>query len=119
MGKHAAFGWAHIRCSVLIIVPPSLKLGGRFGYFLFFSARAREGEGRVRGAGGRGGFIENPKGGGVSRTGGAEAGRVSAANWRIWGGGGKYFFRGRKCPSLKSCNYPHERSFASESGLTM
>ena len=65
------------------------KLGGRFGYSLFFSAR--EGEGSPRPLGGRGGgrfFIENLRGGGVS-TRGRVVGRMSAANWGFfWGGGG-------------------------------
>ena len=58
-----------------------------------------EGEGGVRGARGGGGsiFIENPtRGGGFRR--GRGAGRVSAANWGIWGGGPKYFFSGPKRP---------------------
>ena len=47
-----------------------------------------EGEGGVRGfGGGEGRFcIENPRRGGV--TGGGGAGRVSAANWGSFGGGG-------------------------------
>ena len=87
-------------------------LGGRFGYFLFFSVR---GGGRgVRGA--RGGWegigcllkIPEGGGGGVS-PGGGGAGRVSAANWGILrGGGAKYFFSGpKRPPSL--CGYAIQR----------
>ena len=66
------------------------KLGGRFGYFLFFSARGGgRGSPRHQEGGGDPFFIENPKrgGGGVFRR-GRGAGRVSAVNWGIWGGGG-------------------------------
>ena len=46
------------------------------------SPRRQEGGGRF--------FIENPRRGGVSRSRrGCEAGRVSAANWGIFGGGGR------------------------------
>ena len=73
-----------------------MYLGGRFGYFLFFSAR-----GGGRGSPGRrerGGsiFIENPRRGGLQEGRGQGAGRVSAANLGIGGGGGlNIFFRGR------------------------
>ena len=68
------------------------------GIFYFFLLG--EGEGGVRGDGRGGGIgflLQIPGGGGVSGgRGGRGAGRVSAANWGIWGGGGpKYFFRGR------------------------
>ena len=67
-------------------------------YLFFFFFLPGGGEGEVRGAG-RGGVIENPRrgGGGVSREEGREAGRVSAANWRFFFGGGglNIFFRGR------------------------
>ena len=71
------------------------RLGGRFGYFLFFLL----GGGGVRGARGAGGcrsFIENPRRGeGLPGEGGGgrRAGRVSAGN--SGGGGAKYLFRGR------------------------
>ena len=74
------------------------SLGGRFGYFLFFSGWGRgwgvRGVGRVRGALV---FNWNPrKGGGFSQergVGGRDAGRVSAGNFG--GGGLNMFFRGR------------------------
>ena len=54
--------------------------------------------------GGGGIFLLKIPGGGVSRRGrGRGAGRVSAVNWRIWGGGGaKYFFSGPKCPPRRA-----------------
>ena len=58
-------------------------------YFYFLVG---EGKGGVRGAS-KGGqfFVENPRKGGVCRRRrGRKAGRVSAANWGIWGGGTKY-----------------------------
>ena len=61
--------------------------------FLFFSPQGG-GRERVRGAG-RGGsvFFINLRRGGLQRRGrGQGAGRVSAANWGILGGGGKFFF---------------------------
>ena len=47
--------------------------------------------------GGIGIFIQNSRRGGVSRRGTRGAGRVSAANWGVLGGGGglNIFFRGR------------------------
>ena len=55
------------------------------------------GKGGVRGAGGRGfGFVlKIPRGGGgVQKGEGRGAGRVSAANWRIFGGA-NFFYGGR------------------------
>ena len=75
-------------------------LGGRFGYFFFFSVPGR-GRGSPERQGGRGvGFLlKAPGGGEVSQEGvggGEAAGRVSAGNLGEWGGGGKnIFFRGR------------------------
>ena len=68
-------------------------LGGRFEYFLFFSARGR-GRGSARGAEkGEDDFLLKIPGGGGGLAGGwgggRGAGRVFAGNW---GGGGKYFF---------------------------
>ena len=58
--------------------PKSLRkkvLGGRFGYFLFFSDRGRGKGSPSRWEGGGGwSFIENPRTGGVSRRGGGGAG---------------------------------------------
>ena len=68
-------------------------LGGRFGYFLFFSARG--GQGAVRGAERGGGdrfLLKIPGVGGVGLPGreGSGAGRVPVANLGIFfcGGGG-------------------------------
>ena len=93
-------------------------LGGRFGYFLFFLLG--EGEGEVRGGRERGGvgrlLKENPRRG-VSRGGrGRGAGRVSAANWGIAGGGGaKYFLGGLKCPPRYS--FLTKNRFLSSAGV--
>ena len=74
-----------------------------FRIFFIFSARGGGwGSPRRREGWGIGFFIENPRReGGFFRTGGA--GRVSAANWgEFWGGGLNIFFRGRnvhqECP---------------------
>ena len=62
---------------------------GRFGYFLFFSARGR-GEGGVRGAGGGGSdFLLKITGrGGVSRADGGRGARGREGVCREFGGGG-------------------------------
>ena len=66
-------------------------LGGRFGHFLFFLLG--EGEVGVRSASrGGGDVVLRIPGGGVSQVCGGGGGRVFAGNW---GGGAKYFFRGR------------------------
>ena len=90
----------------------ALKLGGRFGYFLFFfcSGEGKGPWGSLRRWEGGGGlvFIENPRRGGFFRRGGVSqdggggargTGRVSAGNW---GGGAKYIFSGPKFPSRKT-----------------
>ena len=73
------------------------RLGGRFGYFLFFFP-LREGYGggseAAPGGGGDPFFIENPRRRGVFSRRGRMAGTVSAANWEIWGGGLNIFFFG-------------------------
>ena len=58
-------------CDIVAATPPVARhdfmtYGGRFGYFLFFSARGGGGgsEAARRGGGGRF-FIENPRGGGL------------------------------------------------------
>ena len=62
---------------------------GRFGYFLFLLLGEEElGSPGRQEVGGSFFFIENP--GGVG--GGERAGRVSAANWGILGGGGLNIF---------------------------
>ena len=79
------------------------SLGGRFGYFLFFSAR---GGGRgSRGAGGRWGIgflLKSPGGGPPGREGPRGREGVCSELGNFWGGGGgggaKYFFSGPKCP---------------------
>ena len=69
-----------------------LHLGGRFGHFYFvFCSGRRKGESEAPGGGGFGFLLKIPggRGGGSSRTGGADgAGRVFAANWGISSGGG-------------------------------
>ena len=63
-----------------------MDVSGTFNFFLL-----GEGEGGVRSAGREGGrfFIEIPGGGGSPRGGWRPgAGRESAVNWGIWGGGG-------------------------------
>ena len=65
-------------------------LGGRFGYFSFFSARGGEGGSlRPPGRGGGGAIfkLKIPEGG-LPEGRGRGAGRVSAANWGFFGGGG-------------------------------
>ena len=77
--------------------------------FYFFSARGGgRGSPRRRPGGGDGGsfFIEKPRRGGLQDGRGREAGRVSAANWEFWGGGGaKYFFSRPKCPPSVTIQY--------------
>ena len=71
-------------------------LGGRFGYFLFFFCSGRgKGGFEAPGGGGIHHLLKIP--GGVGSRRGRGAGRVSAANWGLWGGGGAnfFFFRGR------------------------
>ena len=84
----------------------TIKLGGRFGYFLFFSARGRgRGIPRRREGGGERFFTENPRRGvcrvgwgGGGGGGGRGAARVFARNL---GGEAKYFFSGLKFPPSK------------------
>ena len=66
-------------------------------FFIFFCSGRGKGESEASGGGGVSIFIENARGGRGSPGGGGGrgAGRVSAVNWGIWGGGTKYFFRGR------------------------
>ena len=62
-------------------------------------------------------LLKFPEGGGGSPGGeGRGAGKVSAANWGIWGGGGaKYFFSGLKCPpSFCSMSYMCSRAIEVE-----
>ena len=65
------------------------RVGGRFGYFLFFLLGGVRGAGR----GGGGGFLLKIPGGGVLP--GRVVGRVFVGNL---GGGAKYFFSGPKFP---------------------
>ena len=83
------------------------KLGGRFGYFLFFRLGGGEGESGATGREGGRFCIENPRRGGFSQEGvggGEGAGRVSAGNLGELGGGGglNIFFRGRNARQLQS-----------------
>ena len=65
-----------------------LLLGGRLGHFYFFLVGEVEGGVRGREEGGDRFLIQSPRRG-VCRGEGPRAGRVSAANWGIfWGGGG-------------------------------
>ena len=78
-------------------------LGGRFGYFIFFSARGSRGKGESEASGGGGGgkFIENPRkgGGGVLQEGEGLRGREGVCGeLGNFGGGGANFFSGPKCP---------------------
>ena len=78
------------------------KLGGRFGYFLFFLVGA--GEGGVRGAGRRRVtiFLKIPGGGGVSRAGRGGGGEGPGVCGEFFGGGGlNIFLSGPKFPSSK------------------
>ena len=65
--------------------------------FCFFCSGRGKGESRRRRRWGIGFLLKSPGGGPPGRE-GRGAGRVSAANWGIWGGGAKYFFGGPKCP---------------------
>ena len=82
-----------------LVFADSYRLGGRFGYFLFFFVLG-EGKGGVRGAGMGGSvFIENPRrGGSPAQEGprGREGVRGKLGN--LGGVGAKYFFSGPKCP---------------------
>ena len=69
-------------------------LGGCFEYFYFFYSGEGKGESEAPGRGGVVFSIENPTRGGGVFPGGGGAGRVSAANWGIWGGWAKIFFFG-------------------------
>ena len=84
--------------------PSEAKLGGRFGYFLFFLLGDREGgvRGRRGGGGGVRFLLKIPEGG-VSPMGEGVCGELG-----ILGGGGpggaKDFFSGPKCPPSKPLN---------------
>ena len=58
-------------------------------FFIFLSSGRGKGEFEAPGGGVGDWCVENPRrgGGGFSRRRGRGAGRVSAANWGIWGGG--------------------------------
>ena len=79
------------------LIPAEPLLGGRFGYFLFFSARGR-GRGSPRAPGGGGGgisFSANPTRGGGSPGGAEGSGGCLRRIGDFGRGGAKYFFRGR------------------------
>ena len=79
-----------------------------FQIFFIFFAWGRGSRG-ARG-GGLAFFTENPRRGGVSRRGrGRGAGRVSASNWGIWGGGLNIFFRGRNVHQEKAPRNPQKK----------
>ena len=74
-------------------------LGGRFGYFLFFSVPGRGGgRRRPRRWPGAGLFIKKYREGGGFRGGGAGGGRAPGRMSVGREGGSKYFFSGPKCP---------------------
>ena len=76
-------------------------------FLIFFCSGRGNGESEAPGEGGGVDqflFLKIPGGGGVSRRGRSRgAGRVSAANWGIFGGGGAnfFFFRGRNVHQAK------------------
>ena len=75
------------------------KLGGRFDIFNFVFSGSWKGEPEAPGGGGGDRFfIENPRRGVSRRERGRGAGRVSAANWGLGGGGAKSCFSGPKFP---------------------
>ena len=82
--------------------PGGPKLGGRFGYFLFFSARGGgRGSPRPPGGGVVDFFLKIPGGGG-SRGGGAEGpGGCLRRIGDLGGGGLNIFFRGRNVPKIE------------------
>ena len=81
---------------------PSLKLGGRFGYFLFFSARGggRGSPRRQEGGGGIHFLLKIPGGGGFQEGPRGREG-VCGELGNLGGGGAKYFFSGPKRPPSK------------------
>ena len=84
---------------------PRTLLGGRFGYFLFFSARGR-GRGSPRGHEGRASafLIEDPtRGGGVFPGGGGWEGVCGESGNFL--GGSKFFFWGPKRPPRLQWNF--------------
>ena len=69
--------------------------GRKSDIFYFFLLRGGgRGSSRRRGVGGRF-FIENPRRGGLQEGEGPRGRGDVWAHWGIWGGGAKYFFRGR------------------------
>ena len=78
---------------VLKIVLPQ-KLGGRFGYFLFFLLFPGRGKGATKSSRGKGGyFYLDTEEGGVPRRGGGVV-HTSAGRCRGEGGGANFFFFG-------------------------
>ena len=83
----------------------TIKLGGRFGYFLFFSARGR-GRGSARRREGGGDFLLKIPGGEVSRAGGSRGARGREGVCGEFGGrGAKYFFFGAEIPTKQGICY--------------
>ena len=78
--------------------PVKIRLGGRFGFFFLVGEGERGVRGARRGVGVGRFFIDKPRGG--FQEGGRRAGSVCVCVVRrigefFWGGGAKYFFRGR------------------------
>ena len=107
--------WPETSTSIMAVLYWETKLGGRFGYFLFFlcsgrgkgESEAKEEKGSV--------LIENPRRGG-GFPGGARGGQegVCGELGTFWGGGRlNIFFSAPKCPPSKSSyRYPAgEHSF--------
>ena len=99
-----------IRCDLLMEGSDHLtecSLGGRFGYFLFFSARGGgKGNPRRREGGGVRFLLKIPGGGGGLEEGEGPRGRegVCGELGNLGGGGAKYFFFGAEM-STKFSNY--------------
>ena len=66
--------------------------------FIFFCP----GEGKGKSEAGRGGFIENPRSGGVLQGGGPRGREGLCGKFEIWEGGGLNFFFGAEMPTKYS-----------------
>ena len=99
---------------VLVKIGENSNLGGRFGYFLFFSAPGRgKGESEAKGGGGADFLLKIPGRGVSRRERGRGGGRVSGRIGEFGGGGEIYFFSGPKCPPSNIAFYPKNKGFCS------